>query len=324
MKKILTVILAISLVICAGSAFAAQKAAVKKVNIPAASGHMTGNAQLPEDGTETEATLLVSADWLRQNLNRVLIVDCRFASLYSASHIPGAVSAPWTYFVNTTAPSGSEQYGTILPAAQLAKKIAGLGINNSKIVVCYSDMGDWGQGGWTVAVLRMAGIKNAKLLDGGIYNWKLNKLPLTTKPSRNAAPAFSIKNLDKSYVIYTDELKSIIGQPDVVIVDVRTPQEYSGQIAPFKEKRKGHLPGAINIPIDEFVTDKGCFKSPAEIMSLLESKGINKDTRVILVDTCGVRGGFATMACRYAGCGKARFYDSGFQAWAGDSSLPLE
>jgi len=336
MKKILTICLAISLVICAGSAFAATakktsaktsaKPAVKKINYPVNSGakHVTANTKLPEDGTETAETLLVSAEWLNANLDKVVLVDCRFASLYAASHIAGAVSAPWTNFVDMTAPTGSEKYGTLLPEAQLAKKIGVLGINPNKIVVCYSDMGDWGQGGWAVAVLRAAGFKNVKLLDGGIYNWKQNKFPLTSKPAKNAAQTVTIEDMDDSYVIYTKDLKPLIGKPDVAIIDVRTPQEYSGQIAPFKEKRRGHLPGSVNIPMDEFVKDNGCMKSSEEILSLLESKGINKDMQIVLVDTCGVRAGFVTMACRYAGCGKACFYDSGFQAWAGDSSLPLE
>lgn len=325
MKRFLTAVLALSIAVCSLSqAFAAP--AKKTINLPAAKGtnYLTGHAQLPADGSETDATLLVSPQWLRDNLGKVVIIDCRFDTLYHSGHIPGAVSAPWTYFVDTTVPVGGEKYGTILPVAQLAKKMAALGINRDRIIVCYSDIGDWGQGGWAVALLRAAGIANAKVLDGGIYAWKQYKYPMTTKPSVNAAPVFSIKQLDRNYFIETPEVKTLLGQPGVAVVDVRTPAEYEGKIAPFKEKRKGHLPGALSIPTDEFLTKDGFFKTSADIAAMLEAKGITKDMIVILYDTCGVRAGFATMACRLAGYGKACFYDNGFQAWAGNPELPLE
>lgn len=321
MKKIIAISLALTLAICASSAFAATKQA---------SATQTNAAQTATQNEKSAGARLVandwivSADWLKARLGKVVILDCRFPSLYATGHIPGAVNASWTTFVNTTAPAGSEKYGTILPPAQLAKKIGALGINANTTVVCYSDMGDWGQGGWTVSVLRIAGVKNVRLLDGGIYEWKQEKYPLTKKAYKNAAKAFSIKQENPKYIIYTSELKTLLSKPNVAIVDVRTPQEYSGEIAPFKEKRRGHIPGSINIPIDQFVTEQGLLKTAEEIQAMLVANGITKDTQVIFVDTCGVRGGWATVACLSAGFPNVRFYDSGFQAWAGDASLPLQ
>ena len=304
----------------------APKQQAKAVSVPEQKTEIIATFSLADHPGETETTesLLVSAEWLKANLDKVILVDCRFASLYASSHIPGAVNATWTYFVNTSAPNGTDKYGTILPTAQLAKKIGALGINGSRPVVCYSDSGDWGQGAWTVALIRMAGIKNAKMLHGGIYGWKNAKYPVTDKPKRNAAVPFSIKKLDSCYVIETEKMKAALGQPNIVIVDVRTPQEYNGKIAPFKEKRKGHIPGAINLPTDEFVTHTGHFKPINEIQALLEANGITKDKIVVLYDTCGVRAGFVTMVCRLAGYPHACFYDNGYQAWAGDPMLPLE
>ena len=348
MKKIITALLTASLIVtCAASVgFAAQKTSAKtstktvakktvakKTAAKTAAKPAQKTKQLPQTQckilpghTETADTLLVTAEWLKNNLNNVILIDCRFASLYQASHIPGAVSAPWTYFVNTTAPNGSEEYGTILPAEQLAKKIGALGINGNRQVVCYSDTGDWGQGAWTVAVLRIAGITNAKMLDGGIYVWKNAKYPLTNKPSKNKAVPFAIQQSVKDeYVILTDGVQELMGKPTTVIADVRTLPEYEGKIAPFKEKRKGHLPGAIHLPMDNFVDiASGRFKTADEIKAELEAKGITKDTDLVLYDTCGVRAGFAAMACRMAGFGKAKFYDNGFQAWAGNDMMPIE
>ncbi len=345
MKKFLTAILAASLIICSISpaAFAAQaKTAAKTAGKttakkPAAqqaaksAAKQTAKAaafvpkKISEDFTETIETFTVTPEWLKENLGSVILVDCRFDSLYHAGHIPGAVNAPWTYFVNTTAPNGTEQYGTLLPAAQLAKRIGALGINGSKQVVCYSDAGDWGQGIWTVIVLRTVGITNAKILDGGIFAWKNAKYPLTTKAAKNAAVPFSInEHFMDEYIITTEAVQEAAGKPNTVIADVRTTAEYEGRIAPFKEKRKGHIPGAIHLPMDFFFSETGHVKSAEEIKAELTSKGINEDTHLILYDTCGVRAGCVSAVCRLAGYKNAVLYDNGFQAWAGNALLPVE
>jgi len=281
-------------------------------------------ATMPTGETETAESLLVTPEWLKQHLHSVIVVDGRPADLYAHGHIPGAVNAPWTYFANTSAPNGSMKWGTVWAPATMAKRVAALGINGSKPVVCYSDAGDWGQGGWAIWVLRMCGIKNAKLLDGGIYAWKNEKGAITKSYSRNKTVAFHVARYKAGYLIDTKWIKDNLGKSGLAIVDVRTPGEYAGKIRPFKEKRAGHLPGAIGIPIDEFLTKDGKYKPKEEVISMLAAKGITPETEIVVYDTAGVRAAFVTMLLRYAGFGKSLCYDEGFQAWAGDASLPIE
>lgn len=281
-------------------------------------------SSMPAGETETAESLLVTPEWLKQHLHSVILVDGRPADLYAHGHIPGAVNAPWTYFANTNAPNGSMKWGTVWAPATMAKRVAALGINGSKPVVCYSDAGDWGQGGWAIWVLRMCGIKNAKLLDGGIYAWKNAKGALTKSHSRNKTVALHVAKYKAGYLVDTKWIKENLGKTGLAILDVRTPGEYEGKIRPFKEKRAGHLPGAIGIPIDEFLTKDGKYKSKEEVVALLAEKGITPETEIVVYDTAGVRAAFVTMLLRYAGFGKSQCYDEGFQAWAGDASLPIE
>ncbi|MEA4871685.1 MAG: rhodanese-like domain-containing protein, partial [Synergistaceae bacterium] len=116
---------------------------------------------------ETEASLLVSAEWLKKNKGNVVLVDARPESLYSGGHIPGAVNASWTYFANMNAPTGTKKWGTIWQPATRAKRIGALGINGKKQVGVYDDAGGWGQSGWALWILRLSGVKNAKILEGG-------------------------------------------------------------------------------------------------------------------------------------------------------------
>ncbi|HAJ93512.1 MAG TPA: sulfurtransferase, partial [Synergistaceae bacterium] len=88
---------------------------------------------------ETEASLLVSAEWLKKNKGQVVLVDARPESLYSGGHISGAVNASWTYFANMNAQAGTKKWGAIWQPSTMAKRIGALGINGKKTVVVYDD-----------------------------------------------------------------------------------------------------------------------------------------------------------------------------------------
>ncbi len=272
---------------------------------------------------ETRDSLIVSAEWLKANRGNVILVDSRPESLYSGGHIPGAVNAPWTYFANMNAKQGTEKWGVIWPAATMAKRIGALGINGKKMVVAYCDAGGWGQSGWTLWILRQAGIKNAKILEGGIGAWKAAGGQVSKTKHTNKAVAFTIKQYVPNYTATTEWINNNIGKPGLVLLDVRTEPEYLGKIRPFQEKRAGHLPGAINVPRESFLTPESRFKPAEEVQALLAQHGVTPDSEIVVYDTAGVRSAFVTMLLRYSGFVKSQSYDEGFQAWAGNPDLPL-
>ena len=270
---------------------------------------------------ETEESLLVSAEWLKKNKGNVVLVDARPESLYSGGHISGAVNASWTYFANMNAPTGSKKWGTVWQPATMAKRIGALGINGKKQVVVYDDAGGWGQSGWT---LRMSGIKNARILEGGFTAWKKAGGAVSRTAHKNKAVAFSVSKYKEHYLVDTEWINNNMGKSGLVLLDVRTLAEYQGKIRPFQEKRAGHLPGAIHIEMQEFVQDQYHFKEVEEIVALLNKHCITPDNEIVVYDTAGVRAAFVTMALRYAGFHKSQCYDEGFQAWAGNPELPLD
>ena len=273
---------------------------------------------------ETEESLLVSAEWLKKNKGNVVLVDARPESLYSGGHISGAVNASWTYFANMNAPTGSKKWGTVWQPATMAKRIGALGINGKKQVVVYDDAGGWGQSGWTLWVLRMSGIKNARILEGGFTAWKKAGGAVSRTAHKNKAVAFSVSKYKEHYLVDTEWIYNNMGKSGLVLLDVRTLAEYQGKIRPFQEKRAGHLPGAIHIEMQEFVQDQYHFKEVEEIVALLNKHCITPDNEIVVYDTAGVRAAFVTMALRYAGFHKSQCYDEGFQAWAGNPELPLD
>ena len=280
-------------------------------------------AAMQAGAPETRESLIVSAEWLKTNRGKVILIDSRPESLYSGGHIPGAVNAPWTYFANMNAKQGTEKWGVIWPAATMAKRIGALGVDGKKMVIAYCDAGGWGQSGWTLWILRQAGVKNAKILEGGIGAWKAAGGQVTKTKNTNKAVAFTIKQYVPNYTATTEWINNNIGKPGLVILDVRTEPEFLGKIRPFQEKRAGHLPGAINIPRESFLTADSHFKPAEEVQALLAQHGITPESEIVVYDTAGVRSAFVTMLLRYSGFVKSQSYDEGFQAWAGNPELPL-
>ena len=280
-------------------------------------------AAMQAGAPETRESLIVSAEWLKTNRGKVILIDSRPESLYSGGHIPGAVNAPWTYFANMNAKQGTEKWGVIWPAATMAKRIGALGVDGKKMVIAYCDAGGWGQSGWTLWILRQAGIKNAKILEGGIGAWKAAGGQVTKTKNTNKTVAFTIKQYVPNYTATTEWINNNIGKPGLVILDVRTEPEFLGKIRPFQEKRAGHLPGAINIPRESFLTADSHFKPAEEVQALLAQHGITPESEIVVYDTAGVRSAFVTMLLRYSGFVKSQSYDEGFQAWAGNPELPL-
>ena len=304
----------------------AESAAPAVAANPALSGYPIKPSPLAPTPEETEQTLLVSGEWLKANRTKVLLIDARPESLFNSGkgHIPGAINAPWTYFANTTVATGTDTWGSIYKEATMAKRLGALGIDGKKTVIVYDDGGGWGQCGWTVWILRQCGIKNAKILEGGLMAW--NKVGGEyTKNKTVVKPAvFKLTKYVDGYNVTTEWLKNNLGKPNLKLIDVRTEMEYKGKIAPFQEKRRGHLPGSIHIPREDFIDDNCEVKPLEEIREMVARYGITTDDEIVCIDTAGVRASFTALVLQCCGFNKARGYDSGFQAWAGHKELPLE
>lgn len=309
-RKILCAALcaAIAAILFAGSAFAAA------ATPPAA-----------DSGAETYASYIVTPEWLKANLDKVVLIDARAQSLYKGQqgHLPGAVNAEWTYFANMGGKAGDPKWGTVVDAAAMAKKLGALGIDGKKEVIVYGDGGDWGNSAWVVWILRMTGFKNAKILDGGFTAWRAAGGKTSNTTHTNKAVAYPHTKYDESYVVTTDWMKENVANPEVRIVDVRSEKEYTGEIRPFGERRPGHIPGAMNFPMDRAFTPDFKIISEAELTSLLTEYFPDKDQTIILYDTAGVRSAFMTMIFRLGGYKNARNYDASYHAWCADADTEI-
>jgi len=276
---------------------------------------------LPLYAEETgKAALYVSPEWLKENRGKVVLIDARPKSLYDKGHIPGAVNAEWTYFANMKGQPGTPGWGDLHSRETLAKRIGALGVNGKKPVVVYCDPGGWGQDGWIVWILRLSGIADVRMLEGGFSAWRAAGGDVSTTPKKPKAVAFSIPSFQGGYNVTTPWLREKLDE--VVVIDARTPFEYQGARI-FQEKRGGHIPGAVNIPFDSVFREDQTVKDPEEIRDFFSRFGISTEDEIIVYDTAGVRSAYLVMVLRMAGFKNARNYDSSFQEWAGNMELPV-
>lgn len=275
--------------------------------------------------TETALSYLVTPEWLKANLDKVIVVDARAQSLYKGQqgHIPGSVNAEPSYFANMGGKAGDPKWHTVVDAATMAKKLGALGIDGKKQVIVYGDGGDWGNAAWVVWILRMSGDKNAKMLDGGWTAWRAAGGKTSNTTHANKAVAHPAIKYNPNYSVETDWLKEHLNDPAIRIVDVRSDKEYTGEIRPFGERRPGHIPGAIHFPMDKVLTKDFKVLPDAELQASIASVFPDKEQVIILYDTAGVRSAFMTMAFRLAGYTNARNYDPSYHVWCADPDTEI-
>jgi 3-mercaptopyruvate sulfurtransferase SseA len=269
---------------------------------------------------ETELSYIVTPEWLKANLDKVLVVDARAQALYKGQqgHIPGSVNAEPSYFANMAGKAGDPKWHTVADAATLAKKLGALGIDGKKQVIVYGDGGDWGNAAWVVWILRMTGDNNAKILDGGWTAWRAAGGKTSNTTHTNKAVTHPPIKFNESYTVTNEWLKEHLNDPAIRIVDVRSDKEYTGEIRPFGERRPGHIPGAFHFPMDKVLTKDFKLLPEEQLKAVLGADFYDKDQVIVLYDTAGVRSAFVTMAFRVAGYNNARNYDPSYHVWSAD------
>ncbi|HLT21748.1 MAG TPA: rhodanese-like domain-containing protein [Thermomicrobiales bacterium] len=234
--------------------------------------------------TETYARpeLLVEPDWLVQHLDdpNVVIIDCDRPEMRGGRGIiPNARILPiHPYFRNTETGVGvatAEQTQTILRA---------LGVNDDSKVVAYDSEGSllaarlW----W---VLWYHGFENVAVLNGGWPAWIAARYP-TSRQHPDVSPGnVTLTNTDEERIAACDVILPGLQSGDIVPLDVRAPEEWSGEKPAPNEsnKREGRIPGAIHIEWREFIDWENAtrFKPAAEINRILESRGVPRDKKIV-------------------------------------------
>lgn len=313
LKKVLVVFVVLTLLVSVVGCGGSQNSTSKTKTNP------NNTAAVQMDARK--ATLMVDVQWLKDNLDKVNVIDARAENDYNKGHIPGAVNATWQNWCNMQGKPGQAGWGVVLPKDDLAAKIAALGISGEKPVIVYAQPPGWGEEGCILWMLKMAGVKDAKTLDGGYAAWEAAGNDVSEDAVKPATVAFKIAKMDESLTASTKYIKGNLGK--IKIVDSRSEKEYQGA-TDYGEPRGGHLPGAISVPFENMFNIDNTLKSADQLQQMFTDAGLKSDDEIVTYCTAGIRSAYMALVMRAVGFEKARNYDASFYEWAGNKALKVE
>jgi len=274
------------------------------------------------------STALVSTDWTREHLDdpkvRFLEVDVD-TDAYETGHLPGAGGINWRRQLT------DRVMRDLATREDLQTLLRGAGIDDDTTIVLYGDNHNW-FAAWAYWQLRYQGLENVKLLDGGRAKVEADGLPLTTDAPDHAPGSITLPNETREELrAYRQEVIDGIGSHDRDLVDVRSPEEFRGELsAPAHlpqeaAQRRGHIPGAVNVPWSTAVAEDGTFKPIEQLRELYAAKGVSGDDEVVAYCRIGERSSHTWFVLHeLLGYRNVRNYDGSWTEYGSLVGVPIE
>jgi len=267
---------------------------------------------------------LVSTQWLADNLDvenvRVIEVSVN-PDVYDSGHIPGAVNFVWhTDLVD-------QVRRDIASREKLEQRLREAGISDDSTIVLYGDTNNW-FAAWGAWVLDVYGVQNVKLLDGGRKLWEAEGRPVSTDTADAETGNITLSEANTDIRAFLGDVVQASNTGDHVIVDIRGPKEYRGEIiAPpgLKETavRAGHVTGAVNMPWSRAVAEDGRFKSPEELREIYAEAGVDGSKPIITYCRIGERSSHTWFALSKLLGYEVKNYDGSWTEYGNSVGVPI-
>jgi thiosulfate/3-mercaptopyruvate sulfurtransferase len=272
--------------------------------------------------------VLVDTQWVEDHLDddsiRIVEVD-ENPALYSESHIPGAIGFDWKKDLQDPVKRD------FLGPDDFASLMGDRGISNDHTVVLYGDRNNW-FAAYTYWYFRYYGHDNVKLVNGPREKWIAEDRPTTQDVPSYDSANFKVSGQDDAIRAKREEVLAILGAGSHRLVDVRSPQEFSGELIAMPgyeqegAQRSGHIPSAKSVPWAQAVREDGTFKSKEELEELYTTKGvIDGDTPIIAYCRIGERSAHTWFVLHeLLGRDDVRNYDGSWTEWGNLVAVPIE
>ncbi len=269
-------------------------------------------------------TALVTADWVAENLNnpQVVIVEVdEDTALYTQGHIENAITFNWREDLQ----DGLRR--DIISKEGFEALLSKSGIANDTTVILYGGNNNW-FAAYAYWYFKLYGHQDVRLLDGGRKRWELDARPFITAVPTRTATRYVAKDQDLSLRAFRDEVIAAIGVKN--IVDVRSPAEFSGELAAPAHlpqeggQVKGHVPSAKNIPWSKAANEDGTFKSDAELKDIYTTAGVDLGKDTIAYCRIGERSAFSWFVLHeLLGVANVKNYDGSWTEYGSLVGVPV-
>jgi thiosulfate/3-mercaptopyruvate sulfurtransferase len=274
----------------------------------------------------TSPDVLVTTEWVATHSGdagvRIVEVDVD-TSAYDQGHVPASAGWNWTTELCDTL------VRDIVPTAQLEQLLGKTGIDNNTTIILYGDNNNW-FAAWAFWQLKIYGHTDVRIMDGGRKKWLEEGRDLSTDKPAFPPKTYKAKLPDLSLRAFLPEVQQASHTRSAALVDVRSPQEFTGEILappglPETCQRGGHIPGAKSIPWAKACNEDGTFKGKAELRSLYGAQGVTADRPVIAYCRIGERSSHTWFVLKYLlDFHDVKNYDGSWTEWGNLVGAPVE
>jgi thiosulfate/3-mercaptopyruvate sulfurtransferase len=264
---------------------------------------------------------IVDVKWLSEHINDedLRIIDLDVNGYSEVGHIQGAVVIDVS---REASDRESMVPGMIAPVEQIELLLETNGVSNEDTVVLYDDGSNiWaGRMYW---VLKYFGHEDVRLLNGGKMAWVGEGFGLSNVEPSIARTDYQIAGVKSEYRVSLDDVLDNLENPDFIILDVRSPEEYMGTMG--GSLRNGHVPGAVNVDWTLTMNPDGTIKSADELRDLYRQAGVLPDRKIITYCRTGVRGAYSWFVLKeLLGFPEVYLYDGSWAEWGNNPDVPIK
>ncbi len=271
--------------------------------------------------------VLVETSWVAEHLNDAsvrLIEADEDVLLYEIGHLPGAVKLDW--HVDVQDPVSRD----FIDQQGFEKLMSRWGISNNTTIVLYGDKNNW-YACYSFWLFSMYGHKNMKIMNGGRQKWEAEGRQLIKEVPHFEPATYHAQPMDESNRAFRDDVLLGLKDPNRRLIDVRSPQEYTGELLHMVNypqegaQRGGHIPTAKSIPWATAANPDGTFRTAEELRQIYEGKDITSDKDVISYCRIGERSAHTWFVLTYLlGYPHVRNYDGSWTEWGNLVKAPIE
>ena len=270
--------------------------------------------------------VLVDTQWVEDHLSddsiRVVEVD-ENPGLYAEAHIPGAIGFDWKTDLQ------DQVKRDFLGPAEFSELFGSRGISDDHTIVLYGDRNNW-FAAYTYWYLKYYGHDNVRLINGPREKWIAEGRPTSADVPSYEPQQFAAQEGDETIRAYRNEVLEALDQ-STRLVDVRSPQEYSGELiamAGYEQEgaqRAGHIPGAASVPWAQAVQEDGTFKTADDLQELYGSKDVLGGEPIIAYCRIGERSAHTWFVLHeLLGNNDVKNYDGSWTEWGNMVAVPID